>query len=626
MDNGYTQDSAAGGAATPATPAADASNAPAQPVLTTTDTAPATGASIPETPLQNMTPTEHALKQDSWGTKVYHGVLNALGGSGDVSYARDPTTGKLTATPVASGPGTQWKRIIAGALSGFGAAAQAGTTGPGGALRGAGAGVAAGMGMARQRDQQARQDADQDFEAQQKAALQKANLSMLNMQTSRLAYENASMKVEDAQKYIDRENQFAKAIKDGGEGSIDLGNVDNEMDAYKMANQNPKLHTALATGFIQGVPHIVFNDKGEPTVQGMHYAIVTPSWLDSKSNPETPVTQQIKGADGKLRTVNYTIPKDSIPRREWISTIHMQAQDDLKNDLEQKKQTLEEKKETSEEKLRAGQTAQAYAGAEKDRSETAVLNNATDQNTLNSNAQQLVDGTMDPTNLSKRSKTYDATLAAANAYSLSKYGKPFDIAKAAGDYKFATNTQTYNTLNYLNSLVGRDNQSGNLGTVVAMADQLKQGNYPPINAIDQWAKIAGGDSKVAAYQTALVEVADQVAKVLQGGGTGSSTSDKKLQQGIDILNKNFNRQQLKEVSTTFRELLGNRKREIIGDNRYLQQWHGVQQPGGGPQTNAPGGTAPAATPLKVQPGEPTAKGANGETLVVRGGKWVAAQP
>src|SRR5215471_548487 len=110
-------ESAAGVGNPPATPStAEASDVPGQNLgLTASGSTPA-AAPQPSTPgsmpQETLTPPERALKAESWGTKLYHGILNALGGGGDVSYSRDPKTGKMTATPVATGPGTQWKRII----------------------------------------------------------------------------------------------------------------------------------------------------------------------------------------------------------------------------------------------------------------------------------------------------------------------------------------------------------------------------------------------------------------------------------------------------------------------------------------------------------------------------------
>jgi hypothetical protein len=206
-------------------------------------------------------------------------------------------------------------------------------------------------------------------------------------------------------------------------------------------------------------------------------------------------------------------------------------------------------------------------------------------------AQRLVEGDEDPSNLSKRAKTYDATLQAADEYSRRTTGKPFDIAKAQADYRYATQKSTTDTLNYLNSLTGRDNQSGNLGKVVQMSQQLGNTQFPALNSVAQWARLEAGSPQVAAYHTALLETSDQIAKILQGGG-GSGTSDAKLKQAQEILNQNFNAKQIAAVANqSLRPLLANRKQEIIGDNRYLQRWHPQPQGNSGITVTAPNGKA-----------------------------------
>ncbi len=203
----------------------------------------------------------------------------------------------------------------------------------------------------------------------------------------------------------------------------------------------------------------------------------------------------------------------------------------------------------------------------------------------------LVEGTIDPSQLSKRGSTYGATLEAANRYSLEKTGKPFDIAQASSDYKFATSPQTQNTLRYLNSLTGSDNKSGNLGALVAMSDGISRTNFPALNKTQQWANLESGDPNIAAYKGAITEVADQVAKILQGGGTGSGTSDAKLKQAQDLFNVGFSKDQVKSTADTLRNLLGNRKAEMIGGNRYL-----LRQFGGSTPQNSPAQQQQSAQP------------------------------
>lgn len=203
-------------------------------------------------------------------------------------------------------------------------------------------------------------------------------------------------------------------------------------------------------------------------------------------------------------------------------------------------------------------------------------------------ASQLVEGSLDPSQLSKRGADYSSLLQSANQYSLQKYGKSFDAAKAQADYKFASNPSTQNTLKYLNSLTGADNKGGNLGDLVTLSNSITRTNFPSLNDAAGWARMQAGDPAMAAYHTNITEVADQVAKILQGGGSGAGTSDAKLKQASDLFRQGFNKQQIVAVASTLRELLTNRKTELIGDNRYLQRQYGAQ---GGTSGGSQGGAA-----------------------------------
>jgi hypothetical protein len=186
----------------------------------------------------------------------------------------------------------------------------------------------------------------------------------------------------------------------------------------------------------------------------------------------------------------------------------------------------------------------------------------------------LVEGDLDPTQVSKR--TSGAVIDEADKYSREKYGKPYNAAQQQSDYKFATNVQTQNTLKYLNSLTGNDNKSGNLGALVSMSDKITRTEFPAINNAAAWSRLQSGDPAIAGYKAAVTEVADQVAKILQGGGSGAGTSDAKLKEAQSLLSSGFTKAQIKEVASTLRTLLANRKLEMIGDNVYLKKQYGRQ--------------------------------------------------
>ncbi len=181
-------------------------------------------------------------------------------------------------------------------------------------------------------------------------------------------------------------------------------------------------------------------------------------------------------------------------------------------------------------------------------------------------AQNLVNGNMDPSQLSKRSSNYNAVLAEADEYSMKTFGKHFNIAQASSDYKYATNIATQNTLKYLNSVIP------NMDALVKQSDSIGRTQLPALNNAEMWAKLNTGDPNVAAYYTTLTETADQIAKILQGGGTGSGSSDAKLKQAQDMFAKGFTPDQVKAVVGDLKLLLNNRKDALIGDNIYLQKY------------------------------------------------------
>jgi hypothetical protein len=499
-------------------------------------------------------------------SRVYHGILDALGGTNDVQLSRD-ASGKMIATSVAKTPGAQWKQIIGGALAGL--AGGAGQVGPGKFGRAAGAGINAGMQQAQQQQKAKVDAANADYDEQQKTLVRKAQLQQIAVQTAASSFSLERAKVNAEALDSKMLNDHMDWIKDNG-GS-EVGTFKDYAAVSQYAKNDPALAADIAHGRIAVTPHIE-NVKAEDgtehqQVTGIDVARVPDQWGNQLNDKDLPIDRMVPGADGKPATwETETIPAGTIKNSDYNAAV-----------LATVAQRAKAEGDVVEENYKKAQTREANSEANKNNVEAKQLNEAGDTATIQSNAAQLVHGSMDPANLSKRSKTYDATLAAANDISMRETGKPFDTAKATADYKFASNPQTKNTLNYLNSLTGRDNNGGNLGTVIQLSTALHQGKFPALNDADQWAKLSSGNPQVAAYRAALVETSDQIAKILQGGGTGNGTSDKKLEQAQDLLDRGFNTQQMAAVANTMRDLLGNRKKEMIGDNRYLTQWYGSGQ-------------------------------------------------
>lgn len=237
--------------------------------------------------------------------------------------------------------------------------------------------------------------------------------------------------------------------------------------------------------------------------------------------------------------------------------------------------------------LKKAQIVEANANAAKTRAETAVAAAASDPSNL---AQQLVSGNLAPSELSKRATgptAYNAVLKAADEYSMKTTGKHFNIAQADRNYKYATNAGTQNTLNYLGSLIGSTDSSGNivggnLDALVHTSDSLARTNFPAVNSVKWNAMLQTGSPDVVAYMTTVTEVADQVAKILQGGSGGGGTSDAKLSQANSLFDKGFSADQIKAVAGSLKPLLINRAKGLIGSNAYLSDYatqFGLDNPG-----------------------------------------------
>jgi hypothetical protein len=232
----------------------------------------------------------------------------------------------MMAVPVATGPGTQWKKIIAGGLAGFSAGAAAQGTGPGSTMRAAGAGTAAGLRMGVEENDRARGHADQDFEENQKLMTAQAQRSLLSHQvaesTFRLGRDQVTAAAEDAE----RETNFEKVIQAGGQGSRDMGVFPDFPSVIKAFKEAPELHDHHAAGRMVAIPHI--NGKGN--VDGIRAALVTPTWLEAPINRDLPiVTRTYK--DGKVEEHTFTVPAGSLTGAEYTSMVQAQSQQSLDN-------------------------------------------------------------------------------------------------------------------------------------------------------------------------------------------------------------------------------------------------------------------------------------------------------
>lgn len=614
-----TEDSPVSGTLTP-----PAAQAPALPVLTSSQPSQAPSATSPNRRLHNFVGS----------------VLGALAGPPPTQYTTDQN-GRLT--PLATPPETattKMKRIANNAIGGLsaGAAVPPQKSGLANALAGFGAGADFVSGKRSGDEALSKDEARKNFEAEQRATLQKYEIAKANALNYKLYFDN--LKNQNDMDPVRKQNaEIAEAFKAMPDHDV------QEMSgaAARAAMQDPQnpvfahTHLVLPGGFRAVVDengNPVKDAQGNPKSEGFVYVvggmkdgkIALPGSLidDAKKygalGGVTGAERLTEGlemdASAFIKLYNGVNAGKVAAAKGWANPDLSENKDG--NIIQHNLVTGEQKPATAaqtqkfqmdkaglaekQQQTRTGRSTEIKNLAE---AEKARREGSQDADDVQSQGIDLVEGDMDPSLLNKRSKSYNTVLKSARDYSMQKYGKPFDVAKAASDYKFATNVQTQNVLKYLNSLTGADNQSGNLQALINASDKINRTEFPPLNDLSAWLKITSGDPQMAGYKTAVLEVADQAAKILQGGGSGSGTSDAKLKQAQELFDVKFTKDQTREISNTLRTLLANRKKEMIGDNRYLLRQYGT--PVAQPQSEPAGWThkataADGKTTIYLMPG------------------------
>lgn len=313
------------------------------------------------------------MPSGSWGSRVYHGILSALGGANQTEITGyDPTTGKAIVSQQKIGPGQQWKNIVAGALTGMGASAN---------VRGPGMGVArAGVGFAaaeqRQIEANKRNQAlsQQEFENQQKAALTNANTSMLAAQTARATWDLQNDKVKASVEDMQRESEFSAMIAKGGAGSRYLGQFKTFADANADFQKERSLHGNLAQGQIALCPHI--NENG--MVDGVQAAVVTPQWLDAKTTEDHVLRQQYWDPEkNDYVTKTQTAAAGDISNREWLQSFMSEGKDSMvahHDELQSQELVAQTKNQLAEIPMKAAQAADAWSQVADRQADTALKN------------------------------------------------------------------------------------------------------------------------------------------------------------------------------------------------------------------------------------------------------------
>ncbi len=535
-------------------------------------------------------------------------VVKGLAGPAPVDYSTD-ASGKTVATPRADNTKTRLERMAEAALLGLSAGAAMPPQKSKAAAWGAGIGVGAQAEMQRSQgnDLLKRKQSAEDYERGQKELTDKAVRAMHNASTYSL-WQKAIDEQNDHDPERKKNMDVVNALQEYNDRnpkngmSVQIVTPEAAMAMHEADNHSVAKHTYLPLGMTgakdaNGSP--VFEQDGTTPKQTGQIAVIS-------GDGKLPLPQSfvndakeygklagISGAD--QLTANMEVPLATflnIDKR--INDVKLKEQDGWKNAhdvilsdgkthaqmntvtsktrpypegvtplaVKKDEADIEEKQAGAFEKRALGKKALAEA-------------NGTSEE-IAGQAMDLVEGDLVPSQLSKRSKSFNTILKAARDYSISKYGKPFDFEKAQRDYQFAQNIGTQNTLKYLNSLTGnpKTGEKGNLQLLVDISNGVDRSDFPAINDLDAWGKLQTGDPKYIPLYNVAVDVSDQFAKIMAGGGSGNVTSDKKIEQGLKMFRTGFSKSEVQAAASSTLQMLSNRKREFIGTNRYLQKDYG----------------------------------------------------
>lgn len=153
----------------------------------------------------------------------------------------------------------------------------------------------------------------------------------------------------------------------------------------------------------------------------------------------------------------------------------------------------------------------------------------------------------------------------------------FDFEQAASEYGLVKSPAFQTTVRYMDSV------QSSIPQLLTASDKLARTNVQSINKVLNFAKDQTGGIDVKRFNTDRVLLADEIAKILQGGGTGGATSDAKLRQAEDILKSEDSPAQIKTALEEVQGLISLR-RAALTRGTYLA--NGTQSGGTGGAGNA----------------------------------------
>jgi hypothetical protein len=282
--------------------------------------------------------------------------------------------------------------------------------------------------------------------------------------------------------------------------------------------------------------------------------------------------------------------------------------------------TPSEIRKNNAEATNAQSEAQLHAAQQKKVESGAVNPDGTPNPRFEALAQAVYDGDILPADLKREAKGsgLDPNEVMGRATEIGQQrGKPFSSSIIEQEHKFASNTKTQAALDGIDRIIGKPGQEGvgYMNQMLDLAQKANLGTNGAFNSADLAVRRTFGEESAKNFNTAVSETRRSIAGLIGNPVLGGSDSDKKLAQADEMLGDKPTMENLKGAAAILKTALETQRTSMVDNNRFLAKRYG----GAAAQPTQPKGIT------LVQPGEPTAKSATGETLVVRNGQWVPAK-
>jgi hypothetical protein len=634
-------------------------SAPSAPAQTATGNAPVSAAPAQQSAPQNapkQAPPQPAhpntLSSDDRHSfnigKTYQSVLQGLSGGPTVSYTTD-ANGNMQKVLTPATPGQSWKRILASALVGLGAGAEAGQTAKPGAegLTGLGAGAQAGMRQSLQADAQKKKDAADQFERNQQSVLAKAQIAHLNVETLK-NYFTAMKAGNDMSAEFSNNKDLVKELGDAGisakvvpaneakallskDSNASIGSSDNltthfvvplGFEPMMTADGQPMLDTEgkplqrAMVGVVEGMPDgkIPVTDafKADLDKYGKYSNIPagSGSQIPSELEPKQYVGLMRAIGQGKAKVVEaeaHPIQAMVNGKLTYVNEVTGEPVANLKNIVPNAEDKGAAQKSTLAKN--AAETNKANADATKTRADIVSDSDLSDV------ADAVYRGDMDLTKVTSMRGNQRAKLAQLIESRHPDFNMQ-NYATQLGTMKDFTSGKTSQNITALNTSIGH------LDQLSQAANALQNGNIQILNHVANSLGVQIGESPVATYSAIHNAVSGEVSKTFKGASAtdseiktmdntfSPSQSPKQAKAALDATIHLF-ASRLSALNNQFKNGAGKNASErgvmlISPESQAALSRHGFNLNSDGVPQNSGASAAPAGTVHFQVPGQPDA--------------------